>query len=261
VSYNEKHNEANGEENKDGESHNRSWNSGVEGPTDDQEVLALRARQQRNFLATLLVSQGVPMLLHGDELGRTQQGNNNGYAQDSELTWIHWDDADLPLTEFTAAVSRLRREHPLFRRSRFFNGRPVRRGEGEPLPDLVWLAENGESMQPDDWDERLARTVGVFFNGQGIRERDSRGQPIIDVSFLIYFNADPDATECVLPAEEFAARWEVVIDTAGVGTDAAPLDAGSTLSVAGRSVVVLRAFEESPAGDHSVAASLAGATP
>jgi glycogen operon protein len=257
VSYNEKHNEANGEDNNDGESHNRSWNCGFEGPTDDPEILGLRARQQRNFLATLLLSQGVPMLSHGDELGRTQQGNNNGYAQDSELTWVHWDNADLPLVEFTAAVSRLRRDHPLFRRSRFFDGRQVKRGEGEPLPDLVWLTEQGEAMQPDHWEQRLARTVGVFFNGQGIRERDARGQRIVDVNFLLYFNADPDVVECRLPAAEFSPRWEVVVDTAGVSLDPAPRDADSGITISGRSVVVLRAFQEQAQGDHSVAASLA----
>src|SRR5690554_2904148 len=257
VSYNEKHNEANGEDNNDGESHNRSWNCGVEGPTDDPEVLRLRARQQRNFLATLLLSQGVPMLSHGDELGRTQRGNNNGYAQDSELTWINWDHADQPLVEFTAALARLRHEHPLFRRSRFFDGRPAQRGEGEPLPDLVWLAEDGGWMQPDDWEEKLARTVGVFFNGHGIRERDRRGEPVVDVNFLLYFNAEADAVDCRLPAAEFSERWEVVVDTSGTNADNQAHSAGSTLTIAGRSVVVLRAFQEQANGDHSVAASLA----
>jgi glycogen operon protein len=257
VSYNEKHNEANGEDNQDGESHNRSWNGGVEGPTDDAEVLALRARQQRNFLATLLLSQGVPMLLHGDELGRTQHGNNNGYAQDSELTWLHWADADLPLIEFTAAVSRLRREHPLFRRSRFFDGRPAGRSEGGPLPDLVWLTDDGAPMQSDDWEKRLAKTVGVFFNGRGIRERDMRGQPVVDVNFLLYFNADADAIEVTLPAAEYSPEWEVVIDTAGDGGDPAPPAAGSGLRIAGRSLVVLRAHREQAEPGVTVAASLA----
>ena len=257
VSYNEKHNEANGEDNQDGESHNRSWNCGVEGATDDPEVLALRARQQRNFLATLLLSQGVPMLLHGDELGRTQQGNNNGYAQDNELTWVHWDDADLPLIEFTAAVSRLRREHPLFRRSRFFDGRPAERSEGGPLPDLVWLTDDGAPMQSDDWEKRLAKTVGVFFNGRGIRERDPRGQPVVDVNFLLYFNADAEDIEVTLPAAEFSAEWEVVIDTAGNGDDPPPSAAGSRQRIAGRSLVVLRAHQEQSEPDVTVAASLA----
>ena len=154
VSYNEKHNDANGEDNKDGESHNRSSNHGVEGPTDDPAILALRSRAQRNFLATLLLSQGVPMLLHGDELGRTQQGNNNTYAQDSELSWVHWDQADEPLIEFTAALIELRRQHPTFRRRRFFTGRTVRTGPAgaERLNDIVWLHLDGRPMEDDDWD-------------------------------------------------------------------------------------------------------------
>ena len=156
VSYNEKHNEANGEDNNDGESHNRSWNCGAEGPTDDPEVLSLRARQQRNFLATLLLSQGVPMISHGDELGRTQNGNNNGYAQDSELTWIDWENMDAPLMEFTAAVNKLRAEHPTFRRRRFFDGRPVERGEEDVLPDIVWLNDDGTPMKPG----RLGQPAG-----------------------------------------------------------------------------------------------------
>lgn len=263
VSYNEKQNDANGEDNNDGESHNRSWNCGVEGPTDDPQVLGLRARQQRNFIATLLLSQGVPMMLHGDELGRTQHGNNNTYAQDSELSWMHWDDADQPLIEFTAAVAKLRREHPMFRRSRFFDGRPVRRGETEPLPDLVWLGTHGEAMQPEDWDKKLARTVGVFFNGNGIRERDARGQRVTDVNFLIYFNADEADVEFTLPSEEFSPQWEIVIDTAGEGVDDVPRPAGAQQPVAARSLVVMRAWTQAATvADHSVAASLAAsATP
>ena len=168
VSYNEKHNDANGENGNDGESNNRSWNSGAEGETDDQAVLALRARQQRNFLGTLLLSQGVPMILHGDELGRTQHGNNNSYAQDSEISWVHWDQADQPLIEFTAAISRLRREHPIFRRGRFFDGRPAKREEGAPQPDIVWLRPDGTEMQPEDWDSGFGKAVGVYLNGDGI---------------------------------------------------------------------------------------------
>ncbi|WP_411720883.1 glycogen debranching protein GlgX [Mycetocola sp.] len=258
VSYNEKHNDANGEDNNDGESHNRSWNSGAEGDTDDPAVLGLRARQQRNFIATMLLSQGVPMLLHGDELGRTQKGNNNGYAQDNELTWVHWDQADAPLVEFTSAVVRLRKEHPVFRRSRFFDGRPVRRGEGEPLPDIVWLNQDGEEMQPEDWDENLARTVGVFFNGQGIRERDARGQAITDVNFLLFFNAGAEDAEFTLPPEEYSPAWEIVVDTAGEGADSVPRPAGAQQPVAARSLIVMRAYSAPEAEpDHSVAASLA----
>jgi glycogen operon protein len=257
VSYNEKHNEANGEDNNDGESHNRSWNSGAEGPTDDPKVLGLRARQQRNFIATLLLSQGVPMLLHGDELGRTQQGNNNTYAQDSELTWIHWDAEDQPLIEFTSAVSRLRKEHPTFRRSRFFDGRPVKRGKGEPLPDIVWLDSDASEMQPEDWDSNLSRSVGVFLNGQGIRARDTRGNPLFDVHFLLYFNAHDEEQVFTLPSSEYSESWDVVIDTAGEAADSQVFAAGSEMTVDARSMVVLRVHQELEAEpDHSVAASL-----
>ena len=258
VSYNEKHNEANGEGNNDGESHNRSWNSGAEGPTDDPAVQTLRARQQRNFLATLLLSQGVPMVLHGDELGRSQQGNNNTYAQDSEIAWVHWDWADAPLTEFVAAVTRLRREHPTFRRARFFDGRPVRRGEGEPLPDIVWLTPDGTAMEPEDWDTGFGRSIGVFLNGHGIRGRDARGERIYDKNFVLYFNAHDEAVEFTLPADEYSAKWETVVDTAGAGADSAPLEAGQVIPISARSLVVLRAYTQPEAEpDHSVAASLA----
>ena len=261
VSYNEKHNEANGEDNKDGESHNRSWNYGVEGPTDDAEIRGLRARQARNFIATLLLSQGVPMLLHGDELGRTQLGNNNTYAQDSEMSWVHWDEADVPLIEFTAAVSRLRRVHPTFRRSRFFDGRPGKRVAGESLPDIVWLNTDGEPMVSDDWDQNHARAVAKFLNGNGIRERDVRGQEVVDVNFLLLFNADADEVEFVLPPDEYAPAWEIVVDTAGAGADSIARPAGAIQTVAGRSLVVLRAYlEPETAPDHSVAASLASNT-
>ncbi len=188
VSYNEKHNEANGEDNNDGESHNRSWNHGVEGPTDDPEIQAARAREQRNFLATLLLSQGVPMIAHGDELGRTQQGNNNTYAQDSELSWVDWDSADLPLVEFTAAVSRLRAEHPTFRRKRFFTGDTVRTGDGERLNDIVWLHPEGHAMEHDAWGNGGA-AIGMYLNGHGIAGKDARGETITDDHFLLYFNA------------------------------------------------------------------------
>jgi glycogen operon protein len=261
VSYNEKHNEANGEDNKDGSSHNRSWNSGVEGATDDPDIRSLRARQARNFIATLLLSQGVPMLLHGDELGRTQLGNNNTYAQDSELSWVHWDEADGPLIEFTAAVSRLRKEHPTFRRSRFFDGRPGKRVEGESLPDIVWLSTDGEPMASEDWDASLARTVAKFLNGAGIRERDVRGHDVTDVNFLLLFNADAEDVDFVLPPDEYAPAWEIVVDTAGVGADSIAHPAGAIQTVVGRSLVVLRAYQEPEvAPDHSVAASLAVAT-
>ncbi|HAP91523.1 MAG TPA: glycogen debranching enzyme GlgX, partial [Arthrobacter bacterium] len=258
VSYNEKHNDANGEGNNDGESHNRSWNCGVEGPTDDPAVLGLRARQQRNYIASLLLSQGVPMLLHGDELGRTQQGNNNGYCQDSELTWINWENIDQPLIEFTAAVNALRAKHPTFRRSRFFDGRPVRRGEGERLPDIAWLDVDASTMKPEDWDSGFGRSVGVFLNGDGIRGKDTRGRRITDVNFLLYFNAHDDMVKFTLPVDEYAPAWDIIIDTAGHNADTEPVQAGGALPVDAKSLVVLRAHTvEETEPDHSVAASLA----
>lgn len=258
VSYNDKHNEANGEDNRDGADDNRSWNCGAEGPTEDVEVLSLRARQQRNFIATLLLSQGVPMLLHGDELGRTQRGNNNGYAQDNEITWVDWSAVDQPLLEFTAALARLRREHPTFRRRRFFDGRPVRREEGAPVPDIVWARPDGSQMQPEDWDSGFGRAVAVFLNGGGIRERDRRGEPITDRHFIILFNAGDDDVDFLIPAVEFSPEWDVIVDTAGQHADTDPVEPGTTLTVRGRSLMVLREHQmEEPEVDHSVAASLA----
>lgn len=258
VSYNDKHNEANGEDGRDGADDNRSWNSGVEGPTDDAEILALRARQQRNFIATLMLSQGVPMLLHGDELGRTQGGNNNGYAQDNEITWVDWSAPDQPLVEFTAALARLRREHPTFRRRRFFNGRPVRREEGAPIPDIVWARPDGTQMQPEDWDSGFGRAVAVFLNGDGIRERDRRGEPISDHHFIVLFNAGDDVVEFRIPEDEFSPKWDVIVDTAGEHANTEPVEPGSALAVVGRSLMVLREHElPEPEIGHTVAASLA----
>jgi isoamylase len=256
VSYNEKHNEANGEDNNDGESHNRSWNHGVEGPTDDPEILEARAREQRNFIATLLLSQGVPMLLHGDELSRTQNGNNNTYAQDSEIAWVHWDRADKPLIEFTAAVAKLRASHPTFHRKRFFTGRTVRTGDGQRLNDIVWLALDGSPMSDDGWDEG-AKAIGMYLNGDGIAGKDARGGTITDDHFLLYFNADGPA-DVTLPPDEYAAAWDVVIDTGGSADAQQDLAAGSTIRLETHSLVVLREHAEvEPQPDHSVAASLA----
>lgn len=257
VSYNEKHNDANGEDNNDGESHNRSDNHGAEGPTEDEGINRIRARQQRNFLATLLLSQGVPMIAHGDELGRTQDGNNNGYAQDNELTWVDWESADLPLVEFTAAVARLRRDHPTFRRSRFFDGRPVRSDDGERVPDVVWLRPDGRRMEPEDWDSGFGLAIGVFLNGQGIREKDRRGRPVTDQNFLVYFNSGTDAVELALPDERHGHAWEVMIDTAGERADGGSLDPGASVPLEAHSLLVLRDVDRTVVStDNSVEASL-----
>jgi glycogen operon protein len=242
VSYNEKHNEANGEGNNDGESHNRSWNCGVEGPTDDKAVLALRAQQRRNFIATLMLSQGVPMLLHGDELGRSQNGNNNGYCQDSPLTWIDWDDVDEGLLEFTKLVTRLRTEHPTFRRRRFLSGRPVGRAEGDPVPDVVWLTPSGEAMTDEDWDAGFAKSLAMYLNGNGIRETDERGEPVTDDCFYLAFNASEETIEFTLPPADYAEGWTVVVDTAELA-DVEPLTvkAGEKVTLQPRSTTVLQA--------------------
>ncbi|WP_104108153.1 glycogen debranching protein GlgX [Nocardioides sp. 616] len=257
VSYNEKHNEANGEDNNDGESHNRSQNFGVEGPTDDIEVLALRARVQRNLIATLLLSQGVPMILHGDEIGRTQDGNNNTYAQDSEISWVHWDHADWPLAEFTAAVAKLRANHPTFRRKRFFTGNTVRTGDGERLNDIIWLHPSGQPMAEGDWTAEGAKAIGMYLNGHGIAGMNATGNPVVDDHFLLYFNAGAEEIEVTLPSEEYAAGWEVVVDTAAARIDSEELWPESTLTIEGRSLVVLCEYSEPETEpETSVAASL-----
>jgi isoamylase len=243
VSYNDKHNEANKEDNRDGESHNRSWDCGVEGPTDDPEINALRARQQRNFLATLLLSQGVPMISHGDELGRTQRGNNNAYCQDNELSWINWAQADTDLIDFTRAVSALRTAHPVFRRRRFFSGKPVgRRGEGGQA-DIAWFAPDGSQMTEDDWESSFAKSIAVYLNGQGIPDLDVRGQRVTDDSFVLCFNAHYEPIEFALPPKEFGPAWVPVIYTADTTTaeEAKPVTAGAKVSVDARAVMVLRA--------------------
>src|SRR5215216_6377697 len=237
VSYNEKHNEANGEDNRDGESHNRSWNCGAEGPTDDPEVNALRRRQQRNFLATLFLSQGVPMLLGGDELGRTQRGNNNAYCQDNELSWIDWDNGDARLCEFTRRLIHLQAEHPVFRRRRWFKGRPVR---GSGASDIAWFRPDGLEMSDEDWGQDHAKAFAIFLNGDALRERDDDGRPIYDDSFLLLFNAHHETLSFTTPAEAFGKTWQVVVDTAAdlVGNGRS-INAGGAVEVAGRGVVVV----------------------
>ncbi len=240
VSYNEKHNEANGEGNNDGESHNRSWNCGAEGPTDDGEVASLRRRQQRNFLATLMLSQGVPMLAHGDELGRTQQGNNNGYCQDNELTWVDWDldEHREALLEFTRTLVHLRRDHPVLRRRRFFAGSADHGGESD-LGDIAWFATDGEHMTDAHWRESYVKAVTVFLNGEAISEPGPRGEPVIDDSFLIMYNAAPNTVIFTVPPAEFGASWTCVLDTDHTLAEGAVVKAGDSLEITGRSSLVL----------------------
>jgi isoamylase len=210
VSYNEKHNEANKEENRDGESHNRSWNMGVEGPTDDPDILHKRARQERNFLATLLLSQGVPMLLGGDEIGRTQQGNNNAYCQDNEISWYDWEHADASLLDFVRSITKFRERHPVFRRRRWFQGRPIR---GSEVSDIGWFTSAGEQMSESDWQQGFAKSLGVFLNGEGIPTMNTRGERVVDDSFYVLFNAHYEALDFVLPNGAWGNRWSVVLDT------------------------------------------------
>ncbi|WP_030451046.1 glycogen debranching protein GlgX [Herbidospora cretacea] len=237
VSYNDKHNEANGEENRDGANDNRSWNCGVEGPATGP-VAQLREQQKRNFLATLFLSQGVPMLSHGDELGRTQGGNNNAYCQDNEIAWVDWTENWLFL-DFTRRVSKLRREHPVFRRRRFFYGRPVR-GSGDSLSDIAWLTPSGTEMTDQDWNNGYAKALAVFLNGEAITEPDSRGRRIVDDSFLLLFNAHYEAIEFTIP-DDYGEMWETELDTAmPIATGTRMCRAGEAVPVAGRSVRVLR---------------------
>jgi glycogen operon protein len=239
VSYNEKHNEANGEGNRDGESHNRSWNCGVEGPTTDEAITLLRARQTRNFLATLLLSQGVPMLLAGDEIGRTQLGNNNAYCQDSELSWIDWEHQDEALCAFTRRLVALRRAHPVFRRRRWLVGRPIQEGHRE---DIAWFRPNGARMREADWHRAGVASLGVFLNGHGIPTPDKHGDRIIDATFYYMLNAHHEPMEFVLPRRRWGTRWTLVFDTAAdpLGApDERAFSASDRVMVESRSMVLL----------------------
>ncbi|MDX3527625.1 glycogen debranching protein GlgX [Streptomyces sp. ID05-39B] len=242
VSYNDKHNEANGEGNRDGESSNRSWNCGAEGDTDDPAVLELRARQQRNLLATLLLSQGIPMICHGDELGRTQRGNNNAYCQDNKVSWIDWRPGRerRDLVDFTRRLIALRSAHPVLRRRRFFRGETVTHA-GQPLPDLVWLLPDAGEMTDRDWQRSDAHCVGVFLNGDAIAEPDPRGRPVVDDSFLLLLNSYWEPVVFRLPGAGYGERWSVCVDTVEPdgGPDETEYKAGAEVTVEARSLVVL----------------------
>ncbi len=246
VSYNDKHNEANGENNNDGTSDNRSWNAGAEGPTDDPDIIALRRRQRRNLLTTLMLSQGVPMLLGGDEIGRTQSGNNNGYAQDNETSWYDWTNADRSFRAFTEKLIQFRLEHPVFRRRRFFQGRPIR---GEEVDDIGWFTPDGVPMAEADWQASFARAIAVFLNGEALLMRGPRNEQIRGDSFYAVFNGSDDLIDFTLPDPSYGERWERVLDTVeddpsrAFPTGADPLKAGESIAVEARSVVVLRRLD------------------
>jgi glycogen operon protein len=247
VSYNDKHNEANGEDNRDGENHNRSWNCGVEGPTDREDVLTLRARQTRNLLTTLLLSQGVPMILGGDEMGRTQQGNNNAYCQDNEISWYDWAAADERLLRFTQRLIQLRHRHPVFCRRRWFQGRPI---HGTAVSDIGWFTPAGLEMSDEDWQAGFAKSMGVFLNGNAIPTKNERGEPVVDDSFYVMFNAHHEALDFTLPEAKWGQGWGVVLDTREGDSHYMRDDdigrtyrAGETFAVESWSLVLLRRHE------------------
>ena len=242
VSYDTKHNEANLEDNQDGANDNRSWNCGVEGPTDDPVVLSLRKRQTRNFLATILFSQGVPMICHGDEMGRTQDGNNNAYCQDNEMTWVHWDldEEDRELLDFTRTMVWLRRNHPVLRRRRFFSGAASHGGESE-LGEIEWLRPSGGRMTDQDWGTWYARAMTVFLNGDAIAEPDEQGHRVTDDSFLVLINASEEDITFTLPGPGLGKHWSEALDTAPA-VDSQPhesLEAGAQVVVEARSMLFL----------------------
>jgi glycogen operon protein len=236
VAYDAKHNEANGEGNRDGSDDNRSWNCGAEGPTDDARILALRAQQQRNFLTTLLLSQGVPMLLGGDEIGRSQRGNNNAYCQDNALAWYDWSHADAQLLEFCRRLIAFRAAHPAFRRRRWFQGRAI---HGSACEDIAWFEPDGQQMGERNWGEAQARSLGVFLDGDLIPSPDPRGDPVKDDDFCVIFHAHDRWGTFVLPGTAWCARWFKILDTAQGWLDPAPaVDAGGQVEVAPRSLVL-----------------------
>jgi isoamylase len=238
VSYNQKHNEANGEENRDGSDNNRSWNCGIEGPTDDPAVNALRVKQKRNLLATLLLSQGVPMLLAGDEIGHTQRGNNNAYCQDNEISWLNWDIAETELVAFVRKLIALRKDHPVFRRRNFFQGRSIK---GAGIKDILWLRPDGGEMTDDEWNQQHARTLGVFLSGVAADEVDERGRFLTDENFLLLMNAHHEEVSFLLPTVASGMTWIALVDTS-CQTSRSPgvqYEPGKTYPLQARSLALL----------------------
>ncbi len=238
VSYNDKHNEANGEDNKDGESHNRSWNCGAEGPTDDEDINKLRERQKRNLLTTLFLSQGVPMLVAGDEFSRTQGGNNNAYCQDNEISWLNWEQMDEDLLLFTSRLIAFRKEHPVFCRRKWFYGQAV---YGEELEDICWFLPEGTLMTDDHWKHEFAKSLGVYLNGKGVHTPDERGENIVDDSFYVIFNAHHEPLAYTLPGLQYADQWTEVLNTYKTDLeDKEAFEPGSNVTAQGRSMIVLK---------------------
>jgi isoamylase len=238
VSYNEKHNEANGEDDRDGTGDNRSWNCGVEGRTDDPAITALRARQQRNFLATLLLSQGVPMMLGGDEIGRTQQGNNNAYCQDNEISWYDWENVDEPLLRYARELVAFRRGHSVLHRRRWFQGRAI---HGEQVGDIGWFTPEGTGMTDKDWESSIVNALGIFLSGEGLVGPE--GEPEPDDSFYVILSVREDGSGFRLPPRSFGRRWEAVLDTSAAEPFAPSIgtvEAGATITVPELSVMVFR---------------------
>ena len=238
VSYNEKHNEENGENNNDGESHNRSWNCGAEGPTEDAGILALRSKQKRNFLTTLFLSQGVPMLVAGDELGRTQNGNNNAYCQDNEISWIDWQQKDKELLNFTKRLIHFRKNHPVFSRRRWFQGQPIK---GLGLEDIAWFLPNGAEMSEENWNHDFAKSLAVYLNGHGLHSLSPTGEQIIDDNFYVMFNAYSEPLSFKLPVKKYGEKWTKILDTSDsrIEEEGKVYEARKPVKVQGRSVVVM----------------------
>ena len=239
VSYNEKHNLANGENNKDGEDHNTSWNCGAEGPTDDPEINKLRDRQVRNFLTTLFLSQGIPMLVSGDEMGKTQQGNNNAYCQDNEISWLDWENADKDLIEFTSALIHLRLKHNVFTRLQWFKYEAV---NGDIVKDIEWFLPDGNIMTIEDWEDESAKSIGVYLSGDGIQARTPEGEIIQDDNFYIIINGHHDSQNFKLPSREWGTPWSVIMNTFDgkfIDNNTEVYNAGEEVNVTGRSVILL----------------------
>ena len=242
VSYNEKHNEANGEDNRDGESHNRSWNCGAEGMTTNKGILQLRQQQKRNFLTTLFISQGIPMLVAGDEIGRTQEGNNNAYCQDNKISWIDWKNMDEELLAFVQKLIAFRRTHPTFSRRRWFQGRAVK---GRGLNDISWFLPEGTEMTDENWQHSFAKSMGVYLNGRGIHTRDAQGKRVIDDSFYIIFNAHYEPIDFKLPPESYGKTWNKVLDTANkYFRKEQSVEPESTVKAQGRSILIFKSPRE-----------------